>query len=128
MYSRPEIRKSDRFIFPHWPTINSTVYIAFTELVPLYGGPADDTTTYAQGNTVLEIEADMQSDVNNISAWFCSNKLTVNTDQSGTMLVRTRQKQQSANHFNVTMNQNILEDYTEVPYLDLILSDTISCA
>ncbi len=62
----------------------------------------DDTITYAQGNTVLEIEVDMHSDVNNISAWLSSNKLTVNAHIGGTMLVGTRQKLQNAKHFSVT--------------------------
>ncbi len=31
---------------------------------------ADHTITYTHGNTVLEIEVGMQSDVNNILAWF----------------------------------------------------------
>ncbi len=74
-----------------------------------------DTITYAQGNIVLEIKVDMQSGVNNISVWFSSNKLTVNTDKSSTMRVGTRQKLQNANNFYVTMNQNILKIISNKP-------------
>ena len=44
------------------------------------------------------------------------------------MLVGTRQKLQNASHFSITANQNILEDYAEVPYLSLLLSNNLSWA
>ena len=81
-----------------------------------------------QCNAVLDIEIDMQSDVNNISVWFSSNKL-VHTDKSGyrIILLGTRQKFQNARNvtarnFPATLNQNMLEDYAKVPYLGMLLS------
>ena len=71
----------------------------------------------------------MHSDVYNIRAWFSGNKLTVNTDKRGTMLVDTRQKlNESERHSSVTMNQNILEDYAEISHLGLLLSKNLSWA
>ncbi len=71
----------------------------------------------------------MHSDVYNIRAWFSGNKLTVNTDKRGTMLVDTRQKlNESVRHSSVTMNQNILEDYAEISHPGLLLSKIRSWA
>ncbi len=48
---------------------------------------ADDTITYAQGDTAVDLQGLMQVDVDNISAWLKLNKLTLNISKSGTMLV-----------------------------------------
>ncbi len=53
---------------------------------------ADNTITYAQGDTANDLHGLMQVDVDNISAWLKWNKLTLNVSKSGTMLVRTREK------------------------------------
>ncbi len=40
---------------------------------------ADDTITYAQGDTTADLQRLMQVDVDNISAWFKLNNLTLNS-------------------------------------------------
>ncbi len=89
---------------------------------------ADNTITYAQGDTVMDLQGFIQEDVKNINAWFRLNKLTLKISQSGTMLLGTRQTLRGESELNISNYDEVLSDFNESHYLRLILSSDMSCA
>ncbi len=87
---------------------------------------AYDTMTYAQGDTVVDLQGLMQVDVKNISAWVKLNKLTLNISKSGTMLVGTRQKLRGESELRISIDDEVLSDFYEAPCLGIILSRDLS--
>jgi hypothetical protein len=53
---------------------------------------ADDTCIYFSGNNICDIVNKVQSDINTIYKWFCTNHLSVNADKSFAIVVGSRQK------------------------------------
>ncbi len=86
---------------------------------------ADDTITYTQGDTAVDLQGLMQVDVDNISAWLRLNKLTLNIRKSGTMLVETLQKLRGESKLSISIDDKILSDFNEAPYLGLLLSSDL---
>ncbi len=68
---------------------------------------ADDTITYAQGDTTVDLQELMQVDLNNISVWLRINKLTLHISMSGTMLVGTRQKLRGESELSISIDDKI---------------------
>ena len=52
---------------------------------------ADDSMSYTNETSKIDIQNDLQFDVNNVSKWFKDNKLTANVHKCGSMMIGTRQ-------------------------------------
>ena len=50
---------------------------------------ADDSSLSAEGNTVAQMECNLQASLNEAAAWFSANRLVVNGSKSSAMLIST---------------------------------------
>ncbi len=78
---------------------------------------ADDTITYAQGDTAVDLQGLMPAYVDNISAWLKLNKLTLNISKLGTMLVGTRRKLRGESALRISIHE-VLSDLSKLPTWD----------
>ena len=62
------------------------IYINNSGIAPMY---ADDSTLSAEGNTVAQMECNLQASLNEATAWFSANRLVVNGSKSSAMLIST---------------------------------------
>ena len=69
---------------------------------------ADDTVIYYASNSTKDIVNCINEDLNIISNWLLSNKLSLNADKSEFMFIGSRQRLQSVKHdiHNVTVTIN----------------------
>jgi hypothetical protein len=62
---------------------------------------ADDILIYCCGNTVQEVQSQLQKCVDEAYKWYCSNKITINVEKSCSMLI--------ASKFNIKNNNDVLK-------------------
>ena len=65
---------------------------------------ADDTNLTACSDNINNLQAILNSDLNNIHQWIVANKLTLNVGKTEYMIIGTRQK---FKNFSSEMNINI---------------------
>ena len=53
---------------------------------------ADDCLVYCTGNSIKEVNENLQNSINAISIWYNGNKLLLNVEKCNTMLVASRYK------------------------------------
>ena len=58
---------------------------------------ADDAMIYASGDSVSEVQLNLQSCLINISQWYRENRLKINSDKSKVMLVGSKAQLKSLN-------------------------------
>ena len=68
---------------------------------------ADDSMIHTEG-THDEIQRKLQTDVSGFHSWFEANKLTINVNKSGCMVIGTHQRLQSAPNLKLKMCNNML--------------------
>ncbi|XP_072018506.1 atrial natriuretic peptide receptor 3-like [Amphiura filiformis] len=91
---------------------------------------ADDTIIYYASNSTKEIMNCINEDLNIISNWLKSNKLSLNTDKSEFMLIGSRQRLQSVkddiHNVSVTINGANIKQVNECKHLGVIIDDTLT--
>ena len=96
----------------------------FTGSANLY---ADDTLIYCDGETPNEVNDKLQKCVDEVSKWYASNNLVINTSKSNTMLVTSNYNDRNnVNQLCVTLNGNELEDVKNLTYLGVIIDNTLT--
>ncbi len=70
---------------------------------------ADDTICYAQGTTTEEVQTFLQFDVCSASKWYKHNKLSLNIEKSGCMLLGTRQMIHNNSHMDIILDGKLLQ-------------------
>ena len=76
---------------------------------------ADDTFLCAQNTNFADLENEVNTELEKVSIWLASNKLTLNTDKSKYMLVSN--KRDSITNMHVTVNDAVLKSCDSYKYL-----------
>ena len=79
---------------------------------------ADDTSVFLEGNNLNSLSTIINEELNKLSMWLASNKLTLNIDKSHYVIFhRARLKQ---NNINITLSNISLEGVTFTKFLGVI--------
>ena len=104
--------------------INDISQHIFTGTANLY---ADDTLIYCDGATPTEVNDKLQKCINEVSKWYASNNLVINTSKSNTMLVTSSYNaRNNDNQLCVSLNGNDLQDVKDLTYLGIIIDNTLT--
>ena len=87
---------------------------------------ADDTAIYVQASQCDHIQYDLQLDINNLSTWFNSNRLTVNVSKTCLMKIGTLQKLSVTPDLMLFMHDSPLVTVQKQSYLGCILDECLS--
>ena len=91
---------------------------------------ADDTVIYYASNSTNDIVNCINEDLNVISNWLQSNKLSLNADKTEFMLIGSRQRLQSVkddiHNVTVTINGTNIKRVNECKHLGVIIDDILS--
>ena len=89
---------------------------------------ADDTMTYASGDSVSEVQPKERSCLLNIRKWYRENRLKINSDKSKVMLVGSKAQLKSLNidDFILKYEGTPLELVENVKYLSMSVNSNIS--
>ena len=104
--------------------VNDISQHIFTGTANLY---ADDTLIYCDGDTPKEVNDKLQKCIDEVSKWYASNNLVINTNKSNTMLVTSNYN--AKNHDNqlcISLNGNKLQDVKDLTYLGVVIDNTLS--
>ena len=83
---------------------------------------ADDSSFYTVGNTVAEIETNLNQDLKKVTDWCTRNRMFINKTKTKSMLLCTRQKRI---YLESTLKINIDNDYLENTQSEKVLGVTI---
>ena len=67
---------------------------------------ADDSTLHTSGNTIVELENALSTDLEHLSTWCKSNRMLVNTAKTKTMLITSHQKKSHLPKINLDLDLN----------------------
>ena len=89
---------------------------------------ADDAMIYASGDSVSEVQRELQSCLSNISSWYRENRLKINSDKSKVMLVGSKAQLKSLNVDEFILNYEgmPLELVENAKYLGMTINSDIS--
>ena len=82
---------------------------------------ADDITIYTTGKNVTELETELNTDLNEIYLWSCSNKLVINSDKTKSMLFTSLPQVP----LNLTINFKPIDKVSSFKYLGLWLQENL---
>ena len=83
---------------------------------------ADDSSFYTVGNTVAEIEMNLNQDLKKVTDWCTKNRMFINKAKTKSMLLCTRQKRMN---LDSTLKIKIDDDYLENSKSEKVLGVTI---
>ena len=83
---------------------------------------ADDSSFYAVGNTVAEIETNLNQDLKKVTNWCTGNRMLINKTKTKSMLLWARQKKMD---LESTLKIKIDNDYLENSKSEKVLVVTI---
>ena len=88
---------------------------------------ADDTSLHARGETVHNIEIDLQSSLNEVSDWCKENKMVLHPAKTKSMLITTRQKRQLAvPPLKLNLDLEPIEQVSERKFLGVTIDDQLN--
>ena len=87
---------------------------------------ADDTAILAIGNDPSEVSVKLQSDLNHLYVWFCSNKLSVNCLKTHSMLFTSNRSKFKHDKLTLTLAGETIVQTDEVKYLGLHLDPNLN--
>uniref|UniRef100_A0A674AJ45 Reverse transcriptase domain-containing protein n=1 Tax=Salmo trutta TaxID=8032 RepID=A0A674AJ45_SALTR len=87
---------------------------------------ADDTTIYAAGQSVQQVQQALQGDLENIREWVCQNKLVLNTKKTKVMLVCSTRKRPKQHGIQLSMGGVQIEEVAETKLLGVQLDNCLS--
>jgi hypothetical protein len=85
---------------------------------------ADDTTLQTQSSCITEAESNLQSALDDVSAWCKANKMLLNPTKSKSMVKATRQKHQNSSFkMNLSVNDKYINQVTEYRLLGVTIDE-----
>ena len=86
---------------------------------------ADDTCITHANNDIKSLEISLNSDIDNVTNWLISNRLSLNVKKTKLILFRSKNKQ--AANFSIKLTSSNIEPVTHVKYLGFHIDNTLSC-
>ena len=87
---------------------------------------ADDSMLIVSGKNVVEIEKSLTVEMNDISDWLTSNKLSLHLGKTETILCASKKKLKKNSKLNITCNGIQLEAKSKVKYLGAVIDQDLS--
>jgi len=88
---------------------------------------ADDTLIYCSGNTVEEVENNLQMCINDVYKWYSGNKLVLNATKSNTLLLGSKHKLQNCTQdLKVTIDGEDLQQVDAIDYLGMKIDNCLT--
>ena len=85
---------------------------------------ADDTSVFLEGNNLNSLSTIINEELNKLSIWLASNKLTLNIEKSHYVIFHRARLKQSNN--NITLSNISLERVTFTKFLGVIIDEKLS--
>ena len=85
---------------------------------------ADDTSVFLEGNNLNSLSTIINEELNKLSIWLASNKLTLNIEKSHYVIFHRARLKQS--NINITLSNISLERVTFTKFLGLIIDEKLS--
>ena len=86
---------------------------------------ADDTNLHLSHHNIITLQSQVQQEIEKISNWMISNKLTINYKKSYYIIIGNLKSVDKAK-FNLTINHNLIKKSEFVKYLGVFLDDKLS--
>ena len=87
---------------------------------------ADDTVLYVSAKDINIIEMTLNSELENVSDWFKSNKLTLNTKKTKFMIFGTSSRLKTCPPPDIHIDNTAIEQVDSFKYLGVVLDRTLS--
>ena len=88
---------------------------------------ADDTNMHCQADSAADIEAMINSDLNNVHQWLLSNKLTLRVEKTDYMIIGSRQRlNQILTNPDIVMGDNKINKVSNKTFLGVILDEQLN--
>ena len=85
---------------------------------------ADDTSVFLEGNNLNSLSTIINEELNKLSIWLASNKLTLNIGKSHYVIFHRARLKQSK--INITLSNISLERVTFIKFLGVIIDEKLS--
>ena len=85
---------------------------------------ADDTSVFLEGNNLNSLSTIINEELNKLSIWLASNKLTLNIEKSHYVIFHRARLKQS--NINITLSNISLERVTFTKFLGVIIDEKLS--
>ena len=86
---------------------------------------ADDANLFSRHKNINTLESSINSELNKVNTWLCSNKLSLNVEKSNFVLFHPIQRKISSN-FVLTINNNNISRCMFVKYLGILIDSNLS--
>ena len=86
---------------------------------------ADDANLFSRHKNINTLESSINSELNKVNTWLCSNKLSLNVEKSNFVLFHPIQRKISSN-FVLTINNNNIPRCMFVKYLGILIDSNLS--
>ena len=88
---------------------------------------ADDTNMHCKKDSAADIEAVINSDLNNVHQWLLSNKLTLSVEKTEYMIIGSRQRlNQILTNPDIVMGDNKINKVSNKTFLGVILDEQLN--
>jgi len=84
---------------------------------------ADDTTVFSSGNNVNELTTNINTELSNVYAWLCSNRLSLNIKKSSCMLISNKRDVVLS---NVTIAGIDIDFVDEAKFLGILIDNKLT--
>ena len=85
---------------------------------------ADDALLYSSGETVHEVQNNLQATTNSATSWYKNNKLSINASKSTSMLIHSHHKSINST-LSINVNNDKLSLGTSAPYIGVTIDQTL---
>ena len=87
---------------------------------------ADDSTMFASGFKLSEIQVILQTDLDSVAKWCILNNMSIHPKKSKCMTIGTRQRLQNINQLTLKVNETFLENVTAQKVLGVFIDNTLN--
>ena len=103
--------------------INAITFSCTQLNIDLY---ADDSTMFASGFKLSEIQVTLQTDLDSVEKWCILNNMSLHPKKSKCMTIGTRQRLQNINQLTLKVNETFLENVTAQKVLGVFIDNTLN--
>ena len=88
---------------------------------------ADDSTLHTSGANIEEIQLSLQTDLNVITTWCTDNEMVINTSNTKTMLITTKQRRHHLQNdrLNITLNELNLQQVNQQKVICVVVDENL---